>query len=219
MFEIVEKIITLNGEAPIAGEPIFLIRLSNCNLSCNYCDTNYNEEINYNNSISNLEKEIKQQITAYPGLKVLFTGGEPLHANKQSNVLALIKKMPAFNFYIETNGSVVIDDFSLKNSHFIVDWKTPSSGHGESFVFANLAKLRPQNDCIKFVVSNNDLLWVKDKIIKIRIDNPALPIYLSPQWGKIELEKLAEFIIKNKLSVNLSLQLHKIIWGKDRRGV
>ena len=39
-FKVVEKFVSINGEAKCAGELACFIRFAGCNLNCNYCDTN-----------------------------------------------------------------------------------------------------------------------------------------------------------------------------------
>ena len=222
MFNIVEKFITLSGEAPNSGEPIYLIRFSRCNLNCSYCDTSYNNEINYTFSQKELINEINRKKHEYPGIKILLTGGEPLLEDRQQKIIQLINKTNKINncqFFIETNGTIEIKDFSLNNVHYVIDWKTPSSGYKDSFITNNLYSARSGIDVIKFVTAYDDLVWVKEKIDFIKKFKPNIAIYLSPQLNNIKLDQLAYFITDNKLSVNLSIQLHKIIWGNDKRGV
>jgi len=221
MFDIVERFVTISGEAPIAGEPIYLIRFTGCNLDCSYCDTDYKDELNETVSCEELKNDIIEKINEYPELKILFTGGEPLLEERQDELLKIIDELKYINFYIETNGSIFITDFNLPNCHYIVDWKSPSSGQNEEkdFCIENLKSLRIEEDCIKFVIDSLDCEWLKDVIKIIERVNPFLPLYVSPQWGKINLEDLADFILRNKLPLKLSLQLHKIIWETSKRGV
>ena len=218
MLEIVEKFITLSGEAPAAGYPVFLIRFAECNLQCRYCDTMYCGEVNEKTTVEKLCSEIRDREQNYPGIKIMFTGGEPLLADRQKKLVRIMKKLPDSSFYIETNGSQVIEDFNIPGVHYVADWKTPSSGYGDCFCLENLPRYRPANDCIKIVTAEEDLQWVLAKVGQIKKVNPLLPVYLSPQAGNISLEKLASFIMEHKLPVSLSLQMHKIIWG-DKRGV
>jgi len=44
-------------------------------------------------------------------------------------------------------------------------------------------------------------------------------ILLSPVSEKLEPQDLVKWIIEDKLPVRMQLQLHKIIWDKDKRGV
>jgi hypothetical protein len=48
---------------------------------------------------------------------------------------------------------------------------------------------------------------------------PDLPLYVSPQWDAVDFQELADFVITGKLDLNLSLQIHKIIWPPELRGV
>jgi 7-carboxy-7-deazaguanine synthase len=219
MFNIAEKFITISGEAPIIGYPVYLIRFSGCNLNCTYCDTPYKDEINFKLSINELAEDIISQSLQYPDIKVLFTGGEPFLDNRQTGLIEIIKSNENIDFYIETNGSIKLEDFIIPNVFYVADWKTPSSGDPDNFFMDNLKKFRINNDCLKFVVSGTDFDWLKEKIKIIQKINPFLPIYISPQWNKLDLEELAEFILKNRLPVRISIQLHKIIWKNKDRGV
>ncbi len=43
---------------------------------------------------------------------------------------------------------------------------------------------------------------------------------ISPVYGDIEPYEIVEFMKNNKMNqVRLQLQIHKIIWDKDKRGV
>lgn len=218
MLNIVEKFTTISGEAPITGEPVFLIRFSGCNLDCKYCDTPYNNEVNFRLSREELILEIKARCDSYPGLKVLFTGGEPLLDDRKEQVEYIAREMGDIFFYVETNGSIPITTNNLDNLMYVVDWKTPSSGYEGSFREDNIPLLRPGKDCVKLVTAWNDLEWVKQKVLYLKKKNPHLMVYLSPSHGDIDLDELAGYIIANKLPAALSLQLHKVIWG-EKRGV
>ncbi len=218
MFDIVEKFITLSGEAPVPGRPVLLVRFAGCNLSCTYCDTPYRDEVNETMSLSDLQTLIVNETASYPGLSVLLTGGEPLFNDRTGSILELVKGLPSIDFYIETNGSCEIPSTELSNIHFVPDWKAPSSGHGESFLTSNLDAMKPGRDCIKFIIAADDLGWTLSTIKFLSGSHPGLDLYISPQWGKITAGECAEFIINNRLPVSLSMQVHKIIWG-ERRGV
>ena len=228
MFEIVERFLTISGEAPIIGEPVYLIRFSNCNLQCSYCDTSYYNEINEILSLDEMKTIITNCVDNYSNLKILLTGGEPLLGDRRESIFNLINSLEYVDFYIETNGSIEITNFDMENCHFILDWKSPSSGMGENFFIDNLNRLRIDNDCIKFVVTDEDFDWLKDVIDIIEKINPFLPLYVSPQSYnykidnnsyKNQLELIADFILKNHLPLKMSIQLHKIIWQNKDRGV
>ncbi len=237
-FEIVEKFISLSGEAPTLGQPILIIRFSHCNLQCSYCDTKYCNEVNETLSYTDLKEYIISKTNNYNGLKVMFTGGEPLFKQRSQYLLKMMNELTNIQFYIETNGSLnilngqkpntqkeyskntITKEFSAKsklpsNAHFVVDMKTPSSGM-KVFAYENLDLLRSQQDCIKFVVADSDLKWCLERIKEIRTKQPMLSIYISPQEGNIKKNRIADFILNNKLNVNMGIQLHKILWGEQR---
>ncbi len=218
MLEIVERFITLSGEAPNPGAPILLIRFTGCNLSCAYCDTLYKDEINETVSVQELEAMIRQETTRYPRLSVLFTGGEPLWKDRAVSLLTIAHAMPTIHFYVETNGSCLIPDTDSENIHFVVDIKTPSSGYADSFLTDNLPRMRAGRDCVKFVTAHDDKAWVVERVRAIHAQYPLLPLYISPQWDTMTPAECAAFIIDNTLPVSLSLQMHKVIWG-EKRGV
>lgn len=215
---IVERFVTISGEAPTMGQPMYLVRFSGCNLSCRYCDTPYRNEINETLTPAQLCDDIDRVRMSYPGIIILFTGGEPLLEQRGTIVTDIAMKMHNVQFYVETNGSVPIDEAAPDNLHYVLDWKTPSAGGGETFCVDNLHRMRADHDVIKFVTDESDLTYIKDKIEMIRRENELVRVYLSPQTGRIELTKLADFILSNKLNAAISVQLHKIIWG-EKRGV
>ena len=74
-------------------------------------------------------------------------------------------------------------------------------------------------DEIKFVVGDlNDYKWVKSKISKYNLDS-KWTILLSPVFGKITLEEMANWILQDNLKVRLQLQMHKYIWDPEKQGV
>jgi 7-carboxy-7-deazaguanine synthase len=219
MLDLVEDFVTLSGEAPYQGKPVYLIRFSRCNLDCAYCDTPYKDEVNESPAPAELSRRIRERTDGFPGLKVLLTGGEPLLPERRDMVLDIMRSLPHVDFLVETNGSFSLDGFFLNNTRLIADWKTPSSGCRDAFVMENLPALRPENDCIKFVAGVSDLAWVRERMRLIREKNKDLPVYLSPQWSENSAGELARFILDEKLDAGLSLQIHKIVWGPDRRGV
>ncbi|MBN1798013.1 MAG: radical SAM protein [Spirochaetales bacterium] len=219
ILSLVEKYITLSGEAPLMGHPAYLIRFSGCNLDCAFCDTPYRNEENIRISAADLIADIQAHTHEYPQLIILCTGGEPLLQKYRQALIYIIDKLPRLQFYIETNGTIPVPETNRANCHYIVDWKAPSAEAGVPFAETNLKQLKHEKDCIKIVTGPEDLDWAKKTIACIKKSNPQLPVFISPVWGKLSLSQLAEFILTNKLPVSLSFQLHKLIWGAHTRGV
>lgn len=212
---VIEKFISVNGEGMKSGELSVFIRLAGCNLRCSYCDTLYSF-IN-----PKYEEESVEDIVNYiknTGIKnVTITGGEPLI---HENINELIRSLNDFNVEIETNGSVSIKKYNdLKNVSFTLDYKTPSSLMEKYMDFDNYNYLK-EIDTIKFVCGDlNDLNKTKEIIDKYNLIGKC-NLIISPVWGNIELERIVDFMKENKLNgVRMQLQIHKIIWDKDKRGV
>ena len=121
---------------------------------------------------------------------------------------------------IETNGSVDIDSIAWsKRPSFTVDYKSPSSGCESKMFMDNYSKVGA-DDVVKFVVgSKEDLDKARDIIKQYHLDQKS-NVFVSPVWGDIEPAQIVEYMIENKLNdIKLQIQMHKIVWDPDKRGV
>jgi organic radical activating enzyme len=109
---------SLQGEGLSAGKPCAFVRLSRCNLACQWCDTAYTWRFTGDNrphrsgehferaanQVTLSEEEVAARIAALNKPRLVVTGGEPL---LQAPALALmIALMPSVAIEIETNGTV-----------------------------------------------------------------------------------------------------------------
>jgi 7-carboxy-7-deazaguanine synthase len=84
----------------------------------------------------------------------------------------------------------------------------------------NLERLRADKDEVKFVVADEgDWKFACDVISRYDLERRAHAVLVSPVWGRIDLQALAEWIAASGMDVRLQLQMHKQIWGADARGV
>lgn len=214
---VVEKFVSINGEGLRSGELAVFIRFANCNLRCSYCDTKYSfiNPIYTEESIDELVKYVKST-----GVKnVTLTGGEPLIQNEIKELMIELSNI-GNRIETETNGSINIAPYlNIPNVTFTLDYKLKGSGMEKYMDLTNYDLLR-KNDVIKFVVSDyDDLEKTKEIIKKYDLINKANCL-ISPVWGRIEFEEIVNFLKDNKLNdVKMQLQIHKIIWDKDKRGV
>lgn len=214
---VVEKFVSINGEGLRSGELAVFIRFANCNLRCSYCDTKYSfiNHIYTEESIDELVKYVKST-----GVKnVTLTGGEPLIQNEIKELMIELSNI-GNRIEIETNGSINIAPYlNIPNVTFTLDYKLKGSGMEKYMDLTNYDLLR-KNDVIKFVVSDyDDLEKTKEIIKKYDLINKANCL-ISPVWGRIEFEEIVNFLKDNKLNdIKMQLQIHKIIWDKDKRGV
>ena len=84
----------------------------------------------------------------------------------------------------------------------------------------NNLKCVEENDVYKFVIGSMIDLNMAYEIIKEYDLINKCKVYLSPVSGNIEMDKIVDFMKeKNMNKVKLQVQLHKIIWDKNARGV
>jgi len=200
-----EIFLTLHGESSFAGVPTTLVRLGECNLRCHYCDTKYAYQYKFIKSVDEIVEQIKENA---PIKNVLITGGEPLLQKKE--VIDLSKKLLKQNYEVllETNGSFSIQGLPRK-THIILDLKTPSSGECEKNNYQNLNFLS-KNDELKFIIGDeNDYKWSKAILEKYRIK--VGEVLFSSVYGKLDSKILAQWILRDKLTVRLQMQIHKIL--------
>ncbi len=217
--KVAEKFISVNGEGTRAGELACFIRFCGCNLKCTYCDTSWANEKDCP-YVSETPEEIFAYIKNSGIRNVTLTGGEPLLQEEMPQLLELLCADDTLSVEIETNGAVDIGRFCTdKRPIFTMDYKLPSSGYEKRMITDNFAYL-VRRDTVKFVSGSiEDLQRAKEVIEKYDLAGKC-NLYLSPVFGSIEPEKIVEYMIKNKMNgIKLQIQMHKVIWDPNKRGV
>ncbi len=210
--QISEIFTSIQGESSYAGMPCTFIRMSGCNLRCSYCDTTYAFE----KGMELTEEEIINEVALIGVHLVEVTGGEPL---LQAGTLHLIERLigEGYHVLVETNGTLSIKDID-RRTIVILDVKTPGSGMRDEMDWSNFDYIKP-NDEIKFVITNRaDYDWSKDIAYKYKL-RTRCPVLFSPAFGVLAPEALAKWILEDRLDVRLNLQMHKYIYGSERRAV
>ena len=215
--QVIEKFVSINGEGLKQGELALFIRFANCNLRCSYCDTKYSFE-NPKYSIESVD-EIVEYAKSKTVKNITLTGGEPLI---QEDIKELMIKLSNnnFNIEIETNGSVSIKEFlDIPNVSFTLDYKLPISLMEKKMDFDNYQYVS-KKDSVKFVCGSlNDMERAYEVITKYNLIQKTNCLF-SPVFGLIDLKNMVQFLIdKNLNGVRLCLQIHKIIWDPNERGV
>ena len=219
-FKVVEKFVSINGEARCAGELACFIRFAGCNLNCVYCDTKWANEPKAPFLIMS-EEEIYAYIKETGVKNVTLTGGEPLIQDNISRLLKMLSKDETLNIEIETNGAVSLDDYIDigHNITYTMDYKLPGSGMEDKMILSNFKLLR-DTDTVKFVISDKNDIEVAKKIIEEYKLTDKVQVYFSSSFGKMQPKDIVEYMIDNNMNkVRLQLQMHKYIWEPDRKGV
>jgi 7-carboxy-7-deazaguanine synthase len=102
----------------------------------------------------------------------------------------------------------------------ILDVKCPASAEEPRNDWSNLERLRSDKDEVKFVIADEaDWEYAKKVIKEHDLEARTKAILISPVWGQVNLEEMANWIAGSGLNVRMQLQMHKYIWGPDVRGV
>jgi 7-carboxy-7-deazaguanine synthase len=120
---------------------------------------------------------------------------------------------------IETGGYVSTEGLDPR-SKVILDIKCPASGEEPRNDWSNLERLRADKDEVKFVIADeNDWHYAKNVIEKYDLESRTHAVLISPAWGLVDLQQLADLVAGSGLKVRMQLQLHKYIWGPEVKGV
>jgi 7-carboxy-7-deazaguanine synthase len=203
---------SIQGESSFAGQPCVFIRLTGCPLRCGWCDTEY---AFYGGRELSIE-QILAKVDSYRCPLVEVTGGEPL---AQSEAFPLITKLcdRGYEVLIETSGAIDTARVDAR-AHVVLDVKCPGSGMSDRMHWPNVIRLT-RKDEVKFVLlDRSDYEWACDILVRYELAKRCT-IHMSPVFGSLDPRELAEWVLADHLPVRLQLQLHKMIWTPDMRGV
>jgi len=204
---------SIQGESTRAGEPCVFVRLTACDLRCSWCDTPYAFHEGRKLSVD----DIVNAVDGYGCRLVEITGGEPL---LQEEVYPLMERLLARGrtVMLETGGHRPIARVPPEVVK-IVDVKCPGSGEAGRNDWSNLERLAGHDE-VKFVIKDRrDYEYARDVVARHDLSRRAAAVLFSPVHGVLDPKTLSEWILEDRLSARLQLQLHKYIWSPDARGV
>ena len=213
---------SIQGEGTRAGLPCTFVRLAGCDLRCRYCDTAYAWGDGKGRDIGGIIADV----TEFGCDLVQVTGGEPL---MQANVHQLMARLCDLGktVLLETSGAYDISTCDPRVVR-IMDLKTPGSGESGRNLWSNIEHLT-RADEVKFVICDRtDYQWAHQLIRRYDLAEKVAAIVMGHAWstatsgdgdGDGSLRDLAEWILADHLPVRLQVQLHKLIWDPDQRGV
>jgi len=214
MLRVTEIFRSIQGESTHAGRPCTFVRLTGCPMRCVWCDSEYTFTGGEHYSID----YVMAQVAAFGCKLVEVTGGEPL---AQKEAFQLIERLcdDGYEVLIETGGYVSTANVDSR-AKIILDIKCPASGEEQRNDWSNLERLRSNKDEVKFVIAGeDDWHYAKNLIKEQALESRAKAVLISPAWGQVDLQQLADWIASSGLNVRMQLQLHKYIWGPDVKGV
>ena len=180
---------SLQGEGGRTGQASIFIRLAKCNLSCSFCDTEYEK------GIKMTLEEVLKEIEGYGCKWIIWTGGEPsLQLNE--NVVRFFKER-GYKQAIETNGTRKLPEG--------LDYITCSPKQN----FEKIKELIPEVDELRFPIQKGDML--PDISILPKTGRYLLsPIFDDSAIIKENVEYCISLIKENPVWA-LSIQVHKLI--------
>lgn len=226
--QITEIYKSIQGESSYAGLPCVFVRLTGCNLRCDWCDSEYTFSGGHKMSIDEVEAEV-QRLSPRGGL-VEITGGEPMLQERDVVPLMECLLNAGYNVLLETSGERPLGKVP-KEIIKIVDVKCPHSGEGDSFNLENLEALTSRDE-VKFVISDrSDYEFARDFTASHGLAAKVSGVIFSPAFGKeasgsrdtthclVDPRELAEWMLADDVQGRLGLQLHKFIWDPAEKGV
>ena len=206
---------SIDGEGIRTGYPVTFIRLYGCNLKCSYCDSSY--ATTYGDYTLMSISDIVEHVDYFGLHRITLTGGEPLACDQCYDLVTALTDA-GYEVNIETNGSLSILPYvDMKNVILTMDYKCPSSNMEDRMNRLNLPLLRSK-DVLKFVVGSK--LDLSTMLAVVNGYDISANIFVSPVFGEIDPKELVDFLIYNDVeNVRIQLQLHKIIWDPNMRGV
>lgn len=219
--QISELFYSIQGEGTRAGMPCTFVRLAGCDLRCSYCDTAYAWTGGERQTIGS----ILDQVDGFGCDLVQVTGGEPLAQEQVHDLMGRLCDLGK-TVLLETSGAYDIATCDRRVIR-IMDLKTPASGEEHRNIWSNIEHLTAQDE-VKFVICDrDDYTWARDVIRRYDLANKVAAVLLGCAWtsavqgddAENPLRDLAELILADRLPVRLQVQLHKLLWDPQRRGV
>ena len=204
---------SIQGESTFAGLPCTFVRTTGCNLRCVWCDTPQA----FHGGTRMTRAEVLSRALALDTPLVELTGGEPL---LQPGALPLMRELcdAGKTVLVETSGEADVSQVDPR-VHKVMDLKCPGSGESHRNRWSNLEHIGA-GDEIKFVLADRaDYEWMRDVLRERRLAERTPNLLASTVFGKLAPRDLVAWVLADKLTVRVQLQMHKYVWAADATGV
>ena len=181
---------SLQGEGGRQGMASIFIRLTGCNLKCDFCDTDFAD-----GEDMSLE-QILSSINQFPCKWIVWTGGEP--TLQLTDECLLFFKRAGFSQAIESNGYYNLSellDYMVVSPKGLTDYAK---------------KINPQVDEIRLPVRNNDFIPSLESLPKAKCYFLSLVFTENQAETKANIDYCVKQV-KQYPKWRLSLQIHKLI--------
>ena len=226
--QITEIYKSIQGESSYAGLPCVFVRLTGCNLRCDWCDSEYTFVGGHRMTREEILEEV-ERLSPHGGL-VEITGGEPMLQERE--VVSLMETLlnSGCTVLLETSGERPLERVPREVIK-IVDVKCPNSGEPDTFRMENLDTLNLRDE-VKFVLSDRtDYEFAREFTRRHGLATKVASVIFSPAFAKdatggrdtshclLDPRELAEWMLADDVPARLGLQIHKFIWDPAMKGV
>jgi 7-carboxy-7-deazaguanine synthase len=195
-----EIFFSLQGEGELIGVPSVFVRLSGCNLRCNWCDTPF---ASWNPEGETLSiDQIVAQVSTFPARHVVLTGGEPMIASGIRELATELKTL-GYHITIETAATIPpegipcdLASLSPKLANSAPDERLPASWrerHDQLRWQPEVVRtwLRNYSYQLKFVVATgSDVDEIEAMVCELGEPVPRAKVLLMPEGTTPEVLRL-----------------------------
>ena len=209
---VIEVYASIQGESTFAGLPCVFVRLAGCNLRCTWCDSTWTFKGGEPRSID----DVVAKVARFGIGLVEVTGGEPL-VHRQA--IPLMERLLAagHTVLLETSGSRDIGPVP-SGVHVILDLKPPDSGEERANLWANIPKLKSIDEVKLVLASRRDYEWARDVVARESLAARCTVLF-SVAFGHVAAADVVEWMLQDKVPARFQVQMHKVIWPPEQRGV
>src|SRR5919204_1258577 len=178
--QITEIFRSIQGESSFAGLPCIFVRLTGCNLRCDWCDSEYT----FTGGQRMTLEEVMAEVEGLAPVKLVeITGGEPMLQERE--VVPLMERLLAsgYRVLLETSGERPLERVPGEVVK-VVDVKCPGSGEVGTFRMSNLPMLQPHDE-VKFVlVDHTDYEFARGFTLEHQLADRVASVIFSPAFRK-----------------------------------
>jgi 7-carboxy-7-deazaguanine synthase len=203
---------SVQGEGTRVGVRCVFIRLTGCHLRCTWCDTAYA----FTEGEWFTLEDVLARVRRFACPTVEVTGGEPLI---QPAVFPLLSRLADeyATVLLETSGTLSLAGVDPRVVR-IMDVKCPGSGESDHNLWPNIDLLTPRDE-VKFVLLDRaDYDWAREVVRRYDLLRRCTVLF-SPVHDRLAPTELAGWMLADRLDVRVGLQLHKLLWPTETRGV
>jgi 7-carboxy-7-deazaguanine synthase len=211
--KITETFRSIQGESRYAGWPCFFIRTTGCPLRCRWCDTAYSF---YGGEERTIDSLVEEAVSSQTPL-VEITGGEPF---VQPDLPELSQRLldRGKTVLIETSGGFPVPSGLNRDCRLIVDLKPPGSGMEAWMKAEHFGDLGTEDEIKAVLTGREDFDWAVRKLEEWGMWG-RVPVTFSPVFGECDPRDLARWVLDSGLPIRIQIQLHKILFDPQLRGV